>query len=78
MDNPTPFTDKYISIIGYRENGSLISQIDAHKIYKLGLENGGMEITPDKITDKPEKNKIDLIVAITVADWTVSNVTPEF
>ena len=78
MDNPTPFTDKYISIIGYRENGSLISQIDAHKIYKLGLDNGGMEITPDKITDKPEKNKIDLIVAITVADWTVSNVTPEF
>ena len=77
MDNPTPFTDKYISIIGYRENGSLISQIDAHKIYKLGLENGGMEITPDKITDKPEKSKIDLVVAITVANWAVSNVTPE-
>ena len=55
----------------------LISAIEAHKIYKLGLEDGGIEITPDKITDKPEKAKIDLIAAITVADWTTANVTPE-
>ena len=43
----------------------------------MGLENGGIEITPEKITDKPEKAKIDLIAAITVADWTTANVTPE-
>lgn len=76
-NNPTPFTGMYITVKGFREGGTLLSSIDAHKIYKMGLENGGIEITPDKITDKPEKNKIDLIVAITVADWTVSNVTPE-
>ena len=44
----------------------------------MGLDSGGIEITPDKITDKPEKNKIDLIVAISVADWTTANGTPEF
>lgn len=43
----------------------------------MGLENGGVEITPDKITDKPEKSKVDLLVAITVAEWTTENVTPE-
>ena len=62
---------------GFRDSGSLISEIEPHKIYKLGLEDGGIEITPDKITDKPEKAKIDLIVAVSVADWTVANVTPE-
>lgn len=76
-DNPTPFTGKYISVTGFRESGSLISQIDAHKIYKLGLESGGIVITPEKITDKPEKTKTDLIVAITVADWSISNLIPE-
>ena len=74
----TPFTDKYITVKGFLENGSLISEIKDHKIYKMGLEDGGIAITPDKITDKPEKSKIDLIMAITVADWTSANVTPEF
>ena len=76
-DNPTPFTGKYITVKGFIENGISLNGVSGHTIYKMGLENGGIEITPDKITDKPEKNKIDLIVAITVADWTVSNVTPE-
>ena len=78
MDNPTPFTDMYITVKGFRENGSLLTTIEGHKIYKMGLADGGIAITPDKITPDPEKNKIDLIVAITVADWTSSNVTPEF
>ena len=43
----------------------------------MDLADSGIEITPDKITDKPEKAKIDLIVAVSVADWTVANVTPE-
>ena len=76
-DNPTPFTGKYITVKGFRESGTLLSATEPHKIYKLGLEDGGIEITPDKITDKPEKAKIDLIAAITVADWTTANVTPE-
>ena len=76
-DNSTSFTGKYITVKGFRDSGSLISEIEPHKIYKLGLEDGGIEITPDKITDKPEKAKIDLIVAVSVADWTVANVTPE-
>ena len=78
MDSPTAFTDKYITVKGFREGGSLVSGLEINKIYKMGLEDGGIAITPDKITDKPEKNKIDLIVGITVADWTSSNVTPEF
>lgn len=76
-DNPTPFTGKYITVKGFRENGTLLSSTMSHKIYKMGLENGGIEITPDKITDKPEKDKMDLIVGITIADWTTANVTPE-
>ena len=76
-DNPTPFTGKYVTVKGFRDSGSLISAIEAHKIYKMGLADSGIEITPDKITDKPEKAKIDLIVAVSVADWTVANVTPE-
>ena len=74
----TPFSDKYITVKGFRVGGSLVSGLEINKIYKMGLEDGGIAITPDKITDKPEKNKIDLIVGITVADWTSSNVTPEF
>ena len=76
-DNSTSFTGKYITVKGFRDSGSLISAIEAHKIYKMGLADSGIEITPDKITDKPEKAKIDLIVAVSVADWTVANVTPE-
>ena len=76
-DNSTSFTGKYITVKGFRDSGSLISEIEAHKIYKMGLADSGIEITPDKITDKPEKAKIDLIVAVSVADWTVANVTPE-
>ena len=77
LNSPTPFTGRFITVKGFRESGTLLASIDAHKIYKMGLENGGIEITPDKITDKPEKQKIDLLVAITVADWTVGNVVPE-
>ena len=76
-DNPTPFTGKYITVKGFRESGTLLSATEPHKIYKMGLADSGIEITPDKITDKPEKAKIDLIVAVSVADWTVANVTPE-
>lgn len=78
LDTPTAFTDKYITVKGFREGGSPVAWLQNNKIYKMGLEDGGIAITPDKITDKPEKNKIDLIVGITVADWTSSNVTPEF
>lgn len=76
MDNPTPFTGKFITVKGFKTVTSL-ERVDSHRIYKMGLDGGGIEITPEKITDKPEKSKIDLIVAITVADWTVANVTPE-
>jgi len=77
-DVATPFTDKYITVKGFRENGALVGWLENNKIYKMGLEDGGIEITPDKITDKPEKSKIDLIVGITIANWASSNVTPEF
>ena len=68
---------KYVTIKGFKDGNKAIASIDAHKIYKMGLSDGGIEITPDDITDKPEKEKIDLIVAITVADWTEVTVTPE-
>ena len=70
------FTGKYITITGYKESGSDITAIEAHKIYKLGLTNGGIEITPEIITPKPEQEKFDLQVNITVADWTSAEVTP--
>ncbi len=75
-DNPTPFTGKYITVKGFK-TVTPVESVQSNRIYKMGLENGGIEITPEKITDKPEKAKTDLIVAITVADWAVSNVTPE-
>lgn len=71
------FTGKYITVKGFKEKGTAITSIEAHKIYKMGLTDGGIEITPEEITDKPEKDKIDLIVAITVANWTETTVTPE-
>lgn len=71
------FKDKYITVKGFQNAGVSLTAIGAHLIYKMGLENGGIEITPEEITDKPEKSKVDLIVAITVAPWTVENVTPE-
>lgn len=77
LDDPTPFTNKYITVKGFQIAGSSISSIEAHKIYKMGLDDGGIAIDCDKITDKPEKTQIDLLVAITVAEWTSENVTPE-
>ena len=50
--------------------------IEAHKIYKVGLESGGIEITPEVITPDPEVTKYDLKVNITVADWIETTVTP--
>lgn len=70
------FAHKYITITGYKESGADITAIEAHKIYKLGLTNGGIEITPEIITPEPEQEKIDLQVNITVADWTSAEVTP--
>ena len=43
-------------------------KIDGHLLRNIVTKN----------KDLPESAKIDLIVAITVADWTSSNVTPEF
>ena len=71
------FTGKYITVKGFKESDTAIEAIEAHKIYKMGLTDGGIEITPEEITDKPEKDKIDLIVAVTVAAWTETTVTPE-
>lgn len=71
------FTGKFITVKGFKDGTTSLTVIEAHKIYKMGLENGGIEITPEEITDKPEKSKTDLIVAITVAEWDVINVTPE-
>lgn len=76
LNNPTPFTGKYITVKGFK-TVTPVDRVQPHRIYKMGLENGGVEITPDKITDKPEKSKVDLLVAITVAEWTTENVTPE-
>lgn len=71
------FAGKYVTVKGFKENNQAITSIEAHKIYKMGLTDGGIEITPDQITDKPEKEKVDLIVEITVANWTETTVTPE-
>lgn len=85
-DIATDFTGKYITVKGFKVGNDMLVganattagyKMKAHEIYKMGLENGGIEITPDKITDEPEKEKIDLIVAITVAPWTEMEVTPE-
>lgn len=70
------FSDRYITVTGFKESGIDITEIEAHKIYKVGLENGGIEITPEEITPDPELTKYDLQVNITVADWTVTTVTP--
>ena len=72
-----PFTGKFITVKGFQNAGASLTAIEAHKIYKMGLTNGGIEITPEEITDKPEKSKTDLIVAITVAEWEIIDVTPE-
>lgn len=82
------FSGKYITVKGFKVGSAVLSgstatpsasvyPMKAHEIYKMGLENGGIEISSDQITDEPEKEKIDLIVSITVAPWTVQNVTPE-
>lgn len=71
------FTGKYITVKGFKESGATVSTIEAHKIYKMGLTDSGIEIKPEEITDKPEKEKIDLIVAVTVAPWTETTITPE-
>ena len=86
------FSGKYVTVRGFKVSGKTLIgsngddvddsnvsnyEMKAHEIYKMGLENGGIEITPDQITDNPEKAKMDLIVEITVAPWTVQNVTPE-
>ena len=71
------FTDKFITVKGFQIAGTSITKIEPHKIYKMGLSGGGTVIKPGEITDKPEKNKIDLLVAIEVAEWTVQDVTAE-
>lgn len=73
-----PFEGKYITVKGFYEGTTTpITAIEAHKIYKMGLTDGGIEIKAEEITDKPEKEKVDLLVAVTVADWTETTVTPE-
>lgn len=82
------FTGKYITVSGFKVGAATLAPsnaiasaniypMKAHEIYKMGLTGGGIEINVDQITDKPEKGKQDLIVAITVAPWTTQEVTPE-
>ena len=70
------FTGKYITVTGFKDSSTDITTIEAHKIYKVGLESGGIEITPEVITPDPEVTKYDLKVNITVADWIETTVTP--
>ncbi|MDD2594287.1 MAG: hypothetical protein PHD11_00535 [Bacteroidales bacterium] len=70
------FSGKYITISSFKDGSTTISAIEAHKIYKVGLTGGGIEVTPGIITPDPETPKYDLAVDVKVADWSVTNLTP--
>ena len=63
-------------MIKVKDGSTTISAIEAHKIYKVGLTGGGIEVTPGIITPDPETPKYDLAVDVKVADWSVTNLTP--
>lgn len=72
------FSGKYITVKGFKVDGTTsLTALEAHKIYKMGLTDGGIEISAEQITSEPETVKVDLVVTIKVADWTVQTVTPE-
>lgn len=71
------FSGKYITISVLKSGADAISSIKANYIYKVGLSGDGIEITPENIDSNPEKDKVNLSVTVTVADWTEEMLTPE-
>ena len=80
------FSGKYITVKGFKVGSDALVgttanagqyQMKVNEIYKMGLTDGGIVITPEQITPDPEMDKVDLIVEVTVVPWTAQNVTPE-
>lgn len=65
----------YVTFTKFNDGSGDISSIDANTIYKVGVA-GGIEITSDLITDKPNLGQIDLGIEVIVAPWTAKTVTP--
>lgn len=66
----------YVTFNKYHDGVSDIKSIDSNVIYKMGVGATGIAIDADMITDKPEKEKFDLAIKVTITKWTEKNVTP--
>ncbi len=57
-------------------NAGAVTAFQPNYIYKMGVDENGIEIKAEYITPKPEMSKYDLGVKIVVTEWTIQNVTP--
>jgi hypothetical protein len=68
----------WVTFTQYRIDAStLVTTIENNKIYKMGVGETGIVITPEIITPDPEMEEFDLGIAVTVTPWTAVTVTPE-
>ncbi len=66
---------QYLTIKGLRENGTLLTGIQAGKIYKIGT--GVFSFDETNLTTTPNLNTIDVEVKVTLATWSIVDVTPD-
>ncbi|MFV0420352.1 MAG: hypothetical protein ACK5KT_16700 [Dysgonomonas sp.] len=74
-DGSTIAGTQYITIKGFSETGTPLTGIEAGKVYNIGA--GNFTFTESDLTITPNLTTIDVTVTVTLATWSVVNITPD-
>jgi hypothetical protein len=74
-DDSSVYADpQFITITGFKDGGSALSGIQAGKVYSIAA---GISFDETDLAPEPNLTTIDVLVTVTLAGWTVVNVTPD-
>lgn len=74
-DGSTYASPQFITIKGLKDSGVSLTAIEAGKVYNIGA--GAFSFKETDLTPAPNMNAIDVTVTVTLATWTIVDVTPE-
>lgn len=75
VDGKTYPDPQFITIKGFKNNGTSLTGIQAGNIYRIGA--GKLVFTEDDLTPIPNKKTIDVAVTVKLANWSIIDVEPE-
>ena len=77
-DGTNEYFMQYVTFSKYTDDATTlaVTSFAGNSIYKIGVGTGGVVITPGILTPTPNTESFDLGINVSVAPWTIVNVTP--